>query len=205
MLGITSIAAAVFAGLSVLVAFFMWRSGTRAQTKEDGRWEGEVKSSLNTFDKKLNTFDKNLNAFDKNLNKFEKRLSRVEDQIAGLYNYLLTIFGPKVIKSESPIVLSELGESISEEIAAQVWADKVSKTLVEEVKGKDSYEIQIFCFQYVEETAEYSDEEQRAIHDSAYKLGIKASDVRRVLAVELRDKLLEHVSLEAPEEAHTNQ
>ena len=179
IIGITSIAAALFAGFAVLIAYLMWRRGTQAQAKNEGIWEGGVRSSLKTFG---------------------DRLSDLEKQVAHLVRFLAGIFGHAVIRAESPLRLTEFRKSISEEIAARGWADKMSQILRDKVEHKNAYEIQLFCFDYVETNAEYSEEEQHAIHDSAYERGIEASDVRRVLAIELRDRLLEYVSLDAPEE-----
>ena len=158
-MGITSISAALFAGLAVLVTYLMWRSGTQAQAKKEGIWEGEVKSFLKTFD---------------------KRLSDLEKQVAHLVRFLAGVFGREVIRAESPLRLTDFGESISEEIAAREWVNKVSESLIDKIEGKDAYEIQVFCFEYAGDIDNYSDDEQREIRDSAHKRGIKASDIRRV-------------------------
>lgn len=177
VMGITSIAAALFAGLAVLVTYLMWRSGTQAQAKKEGIWEGEVKSFLKTFD---------------------KRLSDLEKQVAHLVRFLAGVFGREVIRAESPLRRTNFGESISEEIAAREWVNKVSESLIDKIEGKDAYEIQVFCFEYAGDIDNYSDDEQREIRDSAYKRGIKASDIRRVITIELQDELLKSAGLEAP-------
>ena len=147
----------------------------RTKYEKEGRWRGRVDTLLESF---------------------EKRISNIEKQIADFRDIFVDVFGHRVSKSQSPIRLSDFGESISEEIAAQMWAARISSALKEKITGMDAYEIQVFCFDYVEKTNHYSDEEQRVIREIAYRRGIKVEAVRRVLAIELRDKLLEHAGLE---------
>lgn len=183
---ITSIVSTAFAGIAVLVAYLMWRRDIRVRYEEDGRWKGKVDTILGGIDKRFSDLD--------------ERFANLEKQVSHLVHFLVGVFGRDVIKVESPIRLSDFGESISEDVSAHAWAERVSETVKTIVKDMDAYEIQVFCFEYVENNAEYSDEEQRTIRKIAYEQGVKAEDVRRVLAVELRDKLLEHVGLGTPEE-----
>jgi len=128
-------------------------------------------------------------------------LERIGKELAELRQTVFSRFGIPLVISKSPLRLTELGKTVSEELAAQAWVESVANTLNEKVKGKDAYEIQDFCFEYVENTDQYSNEERQAIWNTTYKRGIKAEDVRQVLAIELRDKLLKNAELEAPEES----
>ena len=101
--------------------------------------------------------------------------------------------------SSNPLRLTEIGKIISKEIAAPARVDRVSDTLLDQVKGKDAYEVQNFCLEYVESADRDSAAEQHAVHNAAGQLGLGAKDIRRVLAIELRDKLLREPGLEAPE------
>ncbi len=65
-------------------------------------------------------------------------------------------------------------------------------------EGWEAYEIQDFCFKYVSDEMERSDAEERAVKKSAYEHGIRDNQVWRVLAIELRDKLLTLTGQEAP-------
>ena len=75
-------------------------------------------------------------------------------------------------------------------------------TLFDQVQGKDAYEVQNFCLEYVESADLDSVAEQRAIHKAAGQPGLGANDIRCVLAIVLRDKLLQEAGLEAPEAPH---
>ncbi|MCY3599851.1 MAG: hypothetical protein OXN85_07760 [Gemmatimonadetes bacterium] len=102
-----------------------------------------------------------------------------------------------VSAGQSPVRLTDLGKRISQELDASAWAGRLAVPLEKHLAGKDAYEIQVFCFDHVEQV-EYSDEEQKTIRRSAYNHGIDTWEVRRVLAIELRDKLLAIAGLVAP-------
>ncbi len=176
----------------------------------------EVRLRLNRMDERLNGLDGRLNGLDGKLDRVEGRLDRVEERldkvderldcvdrkietnstaINQLRQIVFTRLNIPSVTSESPLRLSELGKTLSEEIDAGAWVERIADQLKVSVAGKDAYEIQSFCFDYVENTDQYSDQERRIIHKVAYQRGIMAEEIRRVLAIELRDKLLEHTGL----------
>lgn len=184
---IASVVSAVFVALAVIVNY--WRSRIYAKHEKDGEWKGTV--------------DTRLAKIDEDISFLRKDFSSIRDDFSDLRKIIFERQGTTRYTSKSPLQLTDEGESVSEEIGALRWIEKILDSLEAKIKGKDAYEIQDFCFEYVEDANRYTDEEQRAIRNSAYKRGIKTGDVRRVLAIELRDKLLEHAGLEAPEESHT--
>ena len=180
-----SVLSAVFVGISTFVAYRMWRSSSRSQIEEDGKWKGRV--------------DTLLERIGEDLERMGKELERVGKELAELRQIVFSRFSIPVTTHKSPLRLSDFGETISKEITAQAWVERVADSLDERIKGMDAYEIQELCFQYVESTNEYSNEEKQVIRDSAYKRGVKTKDIRRVLAIELRDKLLKNTGIEPPE------
>ena len=125
-------------------------------------------------------------------------LERIRSDLDEVRQIVFARFGVPLLASRSPLRLTKLGRTVSVEIDASAWVDRVAGSLEASIEGKDAYEIQTFCFEYVEDTDQYSDEEQRSIRNTAFQRGLRASDVRSVLAIELRDQLLEKVGLEAP-------
>ena len=171
---------ALFAGLATLVTYRMWRSSSRTQSEEEGKWKGRV---------------------DTLLERIGMDLERIGTELAELRRIVFDRLDIPLVISQSPLRLTELGKTVSEEIASQAWVEKVADSLNEKVRGKDAYEIRAFCFKYVESIDQYSKEEQQVIRNTAYERGIKAKDLRQVLAIELRDKLLKNAGLEVPEES----
>ena len=184
---ITSIVSVVLVGIGVLVTYLTWRSNTTKQSKKDGEREGTVNAFMETTEKQLSDLD--------------KRVFRLDERFFYFSNAISAKLGiPLYYETKSPIVLTKAGKELAKEIEAQEWVDKVSGILKEKVTGLDAYGIEVFCFEYVddEDQDQYSDEEEKVIRASAYKRGIRAFDVRRVLAIELRDRLLKEAGLEDP-------
>ena len=87
--------------------------------------------------------------------------------------------------------LSTLGEAICEEIGARTIAEAIAPALDERVSGLHPYEVQKLCERYALEDYEPEEDTRRKILDSAYERGVKREQVLGVIAIELRDTLLE--------------
>lgn len=172
--------------LGVFGLYWTLRKDIRKGYTEEGERREAIKSFMESTKDQL-----------VNLN---KRFLRLEERFSYFSNRVSAELGITLfLESKSPIVLTEPGEELAEEVSAQEWVDRVSGTLKEEVKDLDAYGIQDFCFEYVDkEENQYSDEEQKVIRDSAFKRGISTYYIRQVLAIKLRDRLLEEAGLEAP-------
>lgn len=132
-------------------------------------------------------------AVDADRTSFKEFMKEVRDDIKKILGRLPLA----VAEGQSPFRLNDLGKSVSEDIGARAWADRIVPTVADRLKGREAFEIQDFCFAYVSEM-EYTEQEKRAIKKSAYENAIEEGQVRRVLAIELRDKLLAAAGLEAP-------
>lgn len=102
------------------------------------------------------------------------------------------------IKSGSPIQLTELGRSISDDLHARDWVERIAPSLTQRVKGKRPFEIQNFCFDYVKDEFEPNAAQLVQLQESAYDNAIDLDGVLDVFAIELRDKLLELVRVPTP-------
>ncbi|MCY4674105.1 MAG: hypothetical protein OXD43_10145 [Bacteroidetes bacterium] len=94
------------------------------------------------------------------------------------------------ITSSSPLSLTDFGEKIARDLGAAHWVNKTApevwsyaQTLIED------YEVQGYCFKYVRHYL--SDEMETRIKRTAYEYGTDIEGVYNVLAIVLRDKLLE--------------
>ena len=183
---ITSIVSVILVGIGVYLTFRKSRKNALTESKNEGVQEGTVESFMDATKEQLEKLNKNFSRLNERFSYF----SNVVSAELGITLYL---------KSESPIVLTEPGEELAKEVSAKEWVDRVSGTLKEKVKDLDAYGIQDFCFEYVDKDEDqYSDEEQKVIRDSAFKRGISTYYVRQVLAIKLRDRLLEEAGLKAP-------
>ena len=191
----------LFAGLAILFSFLMWRRTSRVNREEEIEWKVRVDTRLEAVGKRLETMGREIGNNGRRLETVDRRLERNANELNQLRQIVFAHLGVPVIITDSPLRLLEFGKSVSEDIAASEWAEKLAGTLKETVEGKDAYEIQTFCFEYLKNPDQYSNEERKTIHNAAYKRGIMAEEVRRVLAIELRDRLLKNAGLEVQKES----
>lgn len=98
---------------------------------------------------------------------------------------------PATAAGSSPITLTDLGEKISREIGAKTWAADTADKIKESTKNMQPYEIQEFCKEFVNLRHKFPEELDLLIKNSAYENAVKREQVLNVLAIELRDRLLE--------------
>ena len=89
----------------------------------------------------------------------------------------------------SPLRLTKLGDEISRTLDVSSWADRTGLELREQVSGKNDYEIQEWCFDFVRSLTP-DDKQEAAIKDCAFEHGIDIQGVLDVFAVEMRGRLL---------------
>ena len=143
---ITSMASAILVGIGVFVTYRMWRNNIVTQSEKDGEWKERVTTILGNLKEQVAHPN--------------KKFSNLEEHFSDFQNTISAHLRTPPYKSKSPVVLTEWGDALAKEISAQEWIDKVSGSLKEKVKGLDARGIQDFCFEYVESTDQYSDEEQ---------------------------------------------
>ncbi|MCY4158099.1 MAG: hypothetical protein OXF48_00610 [Bacteroidetes bacterium] len=132
---------------------------------------------------------------------FKEFMSEIKNDIKDIRDSIFNISSQmttKVADKQSPIRLTNLGKKISAKIDALTWAGRHAERVKENVKGKQPYDIQEFSFMYVQNHKNYSDEERILTRKIAYEEGLTEFEVRQVLGIELRDKLLTVEGKEAP-------
>lgn len=125
------------------------------------------------------------------VNADRKNFKEFMEEIRKDVNAILTRLPPSPVASDSPLRLTEFGTEIAEAIEAQSWAERLAPALMHEVGGKEPFEIDRFCIDYVERLGPEWD---RKIAQSSYEFGIKESGIKSVLHVVLRDEILKTVS-----------
>lgn len=132
---------------------------------------------------------------------FKETIQEIKNDIREINKNILKIFsrlGPGFIEGESPLGLTKLGQEVSRELDAAMWAEKTAERIKNEVKDKEAYNIQEFCFLYANDDKNYTTEELASILRYAYRKGAPKEKVQSVFGIELRDRLLEMMDMEAP-------
>ena len=159
----------------------MWRVDIRKKIEEDGTWKGSVNTDRANF------------------KEFMREIRNDIKEINGKISQIFSRLPADVATSQSPIRLTDLGRDISKNVEATAWVNKVYDTVQGKVKGQEAYEVQQFSFKYADNDDHYTEEERIRIRKVAYDVnGISENEVRQVLGIELRDKLLSMMSIDAP-------
>lgn len=142
-----------------------------------GRWKGRLDSDREQF----RTF----------MEKVETTLKVIQDKLESIRLDVTRIEAVRNTTSRSsPLRLTELGRKVSARLEATQWAEETAEALRENVKGMEPYGIHAYCREYVENT-QLSDEMDVLIAACMSEYSIDEQQVLDVLAVELRDKLLD--------------
>jgi len=173
----TSVVSGVIVAIAAVIAI---RLTITSQKSDRSKWEGSVEARLVHLEKFLE--------------KIDLKIDKITDKILPLFSHV----SRKVIGSDSPLRLTDFGKEIAEKLNADHWADQLAETVKEEVKGKEPYNIQEFSFKYVQDDDHYSDEDRQFIRNVAYEKGVSENQVREVIGIELKDKLLEIEGESAP-------
>ena len=89
--------------------------------------------------------------------------------------------------------LTEFGKELSECVRAREWAEELAPSLSEEARTKVPYEVQEMCDEYAKALPSEGMESDREkqLKDCAFKKGVPIDTILQVLAIELRDQLLQ--------------
>ena len=137
-------------------------------------------------------------AFEKSAAEDRKRFREVVDEIREDIKRIFRRLPPVAVAERSPLGLTDLGQAISKDVEGVAWAIRTAPGLEERIRGMEAFEIQRLCFDHVAEPTSFGDAMTRAIQKCAYERGLKEEQVLRVLAIELRDKLLELAGMAVP-------
>ncbi len=177
---IGSIASAIVI-LSAVIALIAWFTTARGKVQElDGF--GEWKGSVNTDRKAFRTFMKEVRKELRAINKsFQELFARLD---------------PPLLQRSSPLSLTEFGEKLAEELDAQEIAERLSPKIMQKLgQGSQAYTINDMCFDYITgDDYEPTDDEAARISKVAYEHGLKRRQLREILAVVLRDRVLQTLS-----------
>ena len=178
---IGGIALAVVPG--VIVALITLYLAKRTESRSWSEWKGgigEFKTHVET------TFREIKDSIDK-----------IRESISSINSRLAHLSG--LVGHNSPISLTDKGREVSAELEGSEWAIKEASRLADRIEGKNEYEIQEFCFEYVREDFTPDNELNKKLQECAYRRGATVDDLKEVLAVELRDAMLKRLGLDPPE------
>lgn len=138
-----------------------------------GKWYGSVNSDRKFFKEFMSEIRKDIKEIRTNIEEIFRRLPV-----------------RPLITAKSPLSLTEFGEIVAEELDAEDWADNLAYEVWENVQGMKDYEVHEYCFDNVR-TDDFTGYIRDTIKEVAYENGINTDGVYDVLAIVLRDTILE--------------
>ena len=142
-----------------------------------GQWKGRLDAEMSTLRKDIDSDRGVIRDF---MTEIRADIKRVFERLPPA----------STVAGASPLRLTELGKKISARLDAGAMADSLVPQLRSRVAGMQSYEIQEFCFTYIKDEYEPTEDGKGLILQCAFDNGIDRDEVLKVIAVELRDRLL---------------
>ena len=99
----------------------------------------------------------------------------------------------KPMSETSPLSLTDKGRKMLAEIDGENWAQELAAKQVDKVRDMDEYQVQEFCFNFAKKDLELTEEQKAKIRKCAYENACNREETLEVLAIELRDLLLEKI------------
>ena len=138
-----------------------------------GIWIGSVNTNLKTFKEAVG--------------EIKEAVAKIQDEI----NRFLHEMTSKTLTPGSPLKPNDLGKKVSDSIDAPSIAKGLAPGLRARADGKHQYDIQELCFDFIRDEYKPVEDIDKKIKQCAYENGISRADVMDVLAVELRDEVLQ--------------
>ena len=129
---------------------------------------------------------------DSDRKRFGKFMEEIRNDIKDIFKRLPA---EPLEKTSSPIALTDYGKRISESIDASEIADMQVTEVSGVVKDYNAYQIQEYCFSFCKDDLLNKLKESHIdlydkIHKVAFEEGIDVEKITRVIALELRNKIL---------------
>ena len=125
-------------------------------------------------------------------------LQKVFDEIQQVLTMIAERLPPKATSSQSPRQLTTLGTRIAIDLDASDWADKTYEQFMNEARQMNPYQIQEFCQSFVFDNEKFKPDAklQEELESCAFNSGLNVNQVLEVLAIVLRNKLLDELEIE---------
>ena len=124
---------------------------------------------------------------------FKEFMNEIREDIKKIFHRLPA---PAVVGS-SPLHLTDFGQAIADNFGAIEWVVQLAPRLVDEVRGKEPFEIDARCGEYVNDTWATAFWRPK-VQKCSYEMGTGVDSVLSVLKVVLRDELFKLLKEEPP-------
>ena len=169
--------------IMLLIAFVIFKIG---------QWYNKIQNTDSTI-KELKDETKSNS---KILSEISGSLQFLKDNIQSINNRLMSLEN-KFAKSQSPISLTEDGKNVANKLSLYSLVDKYLEKIEKYINKNSAYDIQESSFNFVNNHfySIITEEELQNIKNYAYNQGDNINDYDIIIAIIIRDKILEKSSI----------
>lgn len=150
---------------------------------QGGRWIGKVDTEIGGLKEDVGDLKEEVGGLKEEVG----GLARLVQDVGSKLGRVLTQ-NPQLVRPGSPVQLTKKGREAAAALHTDIWAAPHVKALLEESKDLKEYEIYALCLTYVQDNRDIW---PRNADEVAYEHGTLVEAMATVLAIVLRDKLLE--------------
>lgn len=156
------------------------------------KWHSDLNHRMGDTETKIEGVQTKLGSLETLTGNLSNRLDKINDDIKEIYKLIV---GNPLEKVTSPISLTEYGKSLSERLEALKIVDLKLTQVTRSVEGMNAYQIQEYCFsfskeQLLDELQKKNPELAQKIYEVAFDEGMEIEKLTRVIALEMRDRIL---------------
>ncbi len=148
-------------------------------------WIGSTGTDVNNLEKSAG---EDRSTFKDIAGEIKKDIDIISADIKGILGRLSPL--DPLVQKASPLQLTETGKKTSQALKAREWAEELAPGLHDQLKDKEDFEVDAFCQKYV--LRKLAPATETRVLRRAYETGTEEADIRKVLAVVLRDELLSY-------------
>ena len=195
------------AAIGWIIVVLDWFFVTRFKLKEIDPIRKDAQRIAET-PSKIEKLDKDMARISTEVKNLSEKTDYLTTKIDNMPKEIVTYLGlPKpMLKTTSPLSLSEYGQELSDLMNASAITDKHKAKLIKEAKNLNmhAYQIQQSCFDFsknliLEELEKEDKDQYNKLADIAFTEGIKIEELIPILGVLLRDQVFEAIGISLEE------
>lgn len=153
-----------------------------------GRWTGKVDTEIIDLKEDVGELKVDVGELKADVGGLAKLVQEIKVKLDRVLSQ-----SPRLAQPGSPIQLTEKGREAAEGLHVDIWAAPHVNALLEKSRGRKEHAIYALCLTYVQDSRDIWPENADEV---AYEHGVFVEALATVLAITLRDKLLQQLGSE---------
>ena len=156
---------------------------------------GSLKTDVGSLETRVGSLETRVGSLEAEVGSMKELMGKFAEELRfDIKQIMLRLPPPQGTASQSPIELTDFGRVLSSDVGGRDWARETAARLVDRIRGRQPLEVHEFSMDYILNDANFPEEFHRKMRECVSDRGTTPEEVRKVLAVELRDALLSNLS-----------